>query len=214
MIGIKALCAQEDCRELLIEELVIKAKADTQKRIKREQREAKNAVKADRKQHKQKTQDFKDKHWGTQFALTVSIARQLGNLLDIKLGCICCKLTRTSQFCGGHCKTMAARSDIAFDLRNIHGQQNKRCNMGLSGNIPHFKEGLLQRYGQPLLDFLEVVQDVKRWTPQLLKKLRAIYSAEIRHIKKGNAPTRDWRDPTYDLLSLVTETPTTQEEPQ
>lgn len=182
-----------------------KAIANLDKIRKREQQKAVAATRADKQAHKKKAHDFKDKHWGTQFKLTVAVARRLGNLLDLKLTCICCGRPRTSQFCGGHCKTMKARPDIAFDVRNIHGQQNKNCNEGMSGNITGFKAGLLERYGQPLLDFLEIVQEMKRWTPQTMKKLRAIYAAEIRHIEKGNAPTRDWRSPDYDLLSLVTE---------
>ena len=146
-----------------------------------------------------------------QFDLTKRAAQQLANLLDAALPCICCNRPRKPgvQFCGGHYKTGGGHPELAVDLRNIHGQENYGCNCQRSGNISGdkhshgFKAGLVLRYGQELVDWLDGHHPAVKLTGEQLQQIRKTYMKEIRHIKAGGQPTRDWRSindkgPTYD----------------
>jgi len=136
-----------------------------------------------------------------QFELTRLAAQRLANLLDAGLSCICCGAPRNgaTQFCGGHYKTGGGHPELALDLRNIHGQRNVLCNQHKSGNIcgdkhSHgFKEGLLRRYGDELVQWLDGCHPATKPSCDQLAALRKLYSAEIRRLEKGMSPSRDWR---------------------
>ncbi len=156
--------------------------------------------KVERQEFKQRKREFQRNDYRRQFALTRKAAQRLGNLLDADKPCICCGRPRDGAvFCGGHYKTSGAHPELALSLINIHGQENVNCNMHLSGNISGtkgakgFKAGLVERYGQEFVDYLESYRPTRKRTCEELIALRAEYSAEIRRLEKGLPPSRDWR---------------------
>lgn len=173
----------------------------------------KSVEKAQRKQKKQdkkEGQEFKRTNRRYQFDLTKREAQKLANRMDKQLPCICCGEPRgKAQFCGGHFKTAKAHSELALDLRNIHGQRNKLCNKEKSGNIEGdkhsngYKVGIVKRYGQALLDYLECHHLPRVYDCEQLILIRALYAAEGRYIDKYGKPSRDWRAIDYDLLQLI-----------
>ena len=148
---------------------------------------------------KQKKREHRANDYSKQFDLTKKAAQQLANLLDRDLVCISCSCQRTVQFCGGHFRTVGAHRELALDLRNIHGQCNRNCNMGLSGNVggtkntKGFRAGLIERYGSGMVDYLERHHPSKQYTCPDLIELRRSYNLEIRNLRRGEPPSRDWR---------------------
>jgi len=153
-------------------------------------------MRADKKVKK----DFNINNYRHQFKLTRLAAQKLANRLDAELPCICCGALRgTAQFCGGHAKTQKAHPELALDLHNIHGQRNVFCNKHKSGNWSGdkhswgYEQGLILRYGQGMVDYLETFKPKVQFTPQDLIAMRKLYAKEIRLLEAGNGPSRNWR---------------------
>lgn len=73
---------------------------------------------------------------------------------DAGEACISCGRFHDGQWHAGHYLTTAAHPELRFDPRNCH-KQCAPCNNHLSGNLVAFRKGLVQRYGQELVDWLE-----------------------------------------------------------
>ncbi len=166
------------------------AKQNMAKAVKVQKREK---VKADRV-FKQKKKVFKQNDLRRQHELTQAVANQLCNLLDAFKPCISCGrgYEGARKRNASHFKSRGANSFLRYDLRNLHSACVV-CNLHLSGNIEGYKAGLCAAYGQWIIDYLESAPRSKDWTAQELIELRRSYSAEIRHIRAGNPPTRNWR---------------------
>lgn len=164
------------------------------------ERAEKKAVKADKQANRKALKDYREKDHSYQFKLTKKAAQALANALDAKLPCICCDTPRgKQQFCGGHFKTGKAHPELSLSLLNIHGQANRNCNEGKSGNIngdkhsKGYKQGLIDRYGQWLVDYLESYHPPRKFTCEELIAMRKEFAAETRRLKKGLPPSRNWR---------------------
>jgi hypothetical protein len=163
-------------------------------------------IKKEKKRLKEKKENRKAKleldknDYRKQFQSTKKAVQRLANRLDAGEGCICCGEPRgRSQFCGGHYKTSQAHPELALDLLNIHGQRNQLCNMQKSGNLAGDKhshgytQGLINRYGQWIIDYLESYHPPKNYTCDQLIQMRKEFNAEIRYIEKHGKPSKDWR---------------------
>jgi hypothetical protein len=186
--GINAWC-NDDCRTAHAMASLAKLRTSKDRAAKKVRQQSRAELKA-----------FKERDYSHQFALTKSMAQGLANDLDRHLPCICCDTPRRGQqFCGGHFKTAGAHPELALDLRNIHGQTNKNCNEGKSGNISGdkhshgYKRGLIIRYGQWIVDYLEAYHPPRKWTCEQLIEMRAEMAADRRRLKAGLPPLRDWR---------------------
>lgn len=173
----------------------------------RQKRVADEAKQA-RKEARLKRAERTSLDWSYQFELTRKAAQVLANRLDAELPCICCDEPRgRAQFCGGHGKTGAGHPELAVDLCNIHGQRNALCNQHKSGNwsgdkrSKGYRQGLLDRFGPAMVEYLETDRDRTRLSCQEFIEIRAVYKAEIRRLEREEAPTRNWRTPgDFDAL--------------
>jgi hypothetical protein len=188
------------CRDAAIGQAIAKVKAAKDRAAARAKNLVEREAKEQRKQFRRKKQEFVANDYSKQFALTKKEAQKLANRLDQRLPCICCSKPRGDvQFCGGHFKTAGAHPELALDLRNIHGQRNHHCNQQKSGNIEGdknshgYKRGLVARYGQWIVDYLESYQPTRKRTCDELIAMRKEFAAEIRRLEKGEAPSKDWR---------------------
>ena len=80
---------------------------------------------------------------------------------------------------GGHFipKTSSA---IRFDERNINAQCVK-CNRYLSGNSRHYLKGMINKYGQEVVDELEGMEFVsKKWTIEELYRRIEYYKEQVK----------------------------------
>lgn len=170
--------------------------------------------KAEEKEDKAALRKLKSEDYSHQFRLTRMMAQRLANRLDEYNGyfCVSCDTEKqTTQYCGGHFKTAGGHSELALDIRNIHRQCNKRCNMHLSGNIEGskttkgYKAGIVERYGERYLEWLESYHEPKNYSCDDLKQIRKEYSAECARIQRGESPSKDWRelDINYERVAGV-----------
>lgn len=148
------------------------AELQERKRIKQEAREARKAKK-----------EYTDNHYPTQFQKTKEVVqRWAGGVRDAGKPCISCSTTNDIQYAGGHYRTVGANPELALETRNIHRQCNKRCNCELGGNIhgaagTHgYVVGLVNRYGQEFVDWLDGPHEHKKYTCQQLKEIRSYYA--------------------------------------
>lgn len=163
-----------------------RTKQDQQR--KRQQDKAKQSrAKAD-KADKKAVRELKKNDRKHQFQLTKSkIQHWVNHIRDHGLPCISCGNENPNiQYCGGHYKTAGGHSEMALITKNIHRQCNRYCNMNLSGNISGNKTtkgytvGLIERYSQEYVDWLDSYHESPRYDCDQLIKIRAFYSKLIR----------------------------------
>lgn len=157
-------------------------------------RTAKNAEKEKRKAARAKKEAFYANDLTKQKALTQTAANKLCSLLDAGRNCISCgRPLRGGRFQhSSHFKSRGANSFLRYSMLNLH-LSCVVCNLWKSGEIEGFRAGLIERYGQPLLDCLDNAPRSKDWTIPELTELRTIMNAEIRRLQRGESPSRDWR---------------------
>jgi hypothetical protein len=81
--------------------------------------------------------------------------------VDGGAGCISCnRWYPYEDLQGGHFIPVGS-SSIRFDERNINAQC-RRCNHFLSGNQMHYQDGMRQKYGQEVVDYLRGQEGVTR----------------------------------------------------
>ena len=168
------------CGEVLALEAVEKRRAQIAK--------ARNKVEREQKRH------FRLKDKSHQMRLTQAAFNALIRLLDQDRGCISCDKGPqwSGQWHAGHYKTTGAVPAMRLDPWNAH-RQCSRCNLHLSGALTAYRDGLLSRYGQGIVDYLEGHHGAQNWTGDDLVELRALYNAEIRRLEAGQPPSRIWR---------------------
>jgi hypothetical protein len=188
------------CRDAAIGQAITKARAATERSIKKAKDTKSLEEKARRIQSRRRKREYIANDHSKQYQLTKLAAQALANALDKDLPCICCSAPRGSaQFCGGHFKTAGAHPELALDLLNIHGQRNYHCNQQKSGNIHGDKhshgyiKGLVMRYGQWIFDYLDGFHPQRKYTCEELIAMRKEFAADTRRVKQGLTPRKDWR---------------------
>lgn len=125
---------------------------------------------------------------------TQAAVNKLCRLLDQGRPCISC--SRPDE--GGrkrnasHYKSRGSNSFLRYDLRNLT-MSCSRCNLELSGNLLGYRDGIIERYGQAMLDYLDSAPRLKDWTADELKQIAKEAKAEMKRIESGQGQSRDWR---------------------
>jgi hypothetical protein len=80
--------------------------------------------------------------------------------------CTCGKNTHNVKYDAGHLYSVAARSDIRFELTNIHKQCSVNCNQFGSGMRAEYEAFIVHEYGENHLEWLkERKPDLKTQLP-------------------------------------------------
>lgn len=105
--------------------------------------------------------------------------------------CISCGVWKSfEELDGGHF-IPATASSVRFDERNINAQCH-RCNRFLHGFGRGYYRGMLQKYGQAVIDDLEAHEsDTKKWTQGELDALKAYFKEKINAINSGRDPREE-----------------------
>lgn len=74
---------------------------------------------------------------------------------DNGLPCITCGTTNDIKYDAGHWQTRAARSELRFNLYNIHKQCSVQCNQNASGAKQEHEEYISNKYGNHIVDWLK-----------------------------------------------------------
>lgn len=93
---------------------------------------------------------------------------------DKDKGCISCGAAVTEA---GHYYSQGHHSALRFNEVNTNGQCT-RCNRFLHGNLIHYREGIVKRWGQQKLDLLDSAarNRVKKWSRVELEAIIREYS--------------------------------------
>jgi hypothetical protein len=154
----------------------------------------KSTERARQQKHKIQKAEVKASDIRHQHKLTQSTVNRLCLLLDSGKPCISCGRPDQGGRMrnAGHFKSRGANSGLRYDLLNLHGQCVP-CNLYQSGNVEGYRQGLLERYGSAILDYLDTSPRVRAWTAQELIQMRSEIAEEIRRLERGESPSRDWR---------------------
>ena len=162
-------------------------------------------AKAKEKAAKKKKRDNIANDYPKQFDLTKKVIQKwVNHVRDADRPCISCGTENpTIVYCGGHYKTAGGHKELALDTLNIHKQCNYYCNSKKSGNISGDKnthgyiEGLNQRYGEWLVEWLNGPHEQTNYLCCELIEIRAYYN---RLIREG---CKDDSDRPYRRHSIV-----------
>lgn len=151
-------------------------------------------VKAERKQSKAEVKAFRENDRQHQLKLTQAAVNKLCLLLDKGLPCISCGRPDggPGKRNASHFKSRGSNSFLRFSLANVHASCVV-CNLHQSGNIEGYRQGLTERHGSAMVNYLDSAPRVADWQPLQLQNLRKLVSAEIRRIESGEKPLWDWR---------------------
>jgi hypothetical protein len=139
---------------------------------------------AEIKAHRAKRRAFKANDRAHQLKQAQKAVNAFVRERDKNLPCISCGTTDPNiQYAAGHYRTRGGAPHLALSARNIHKQCNRRCNMGLSGNIIGFRQGLVARYGEDFVLSIERDDTTRKHTVSELQKIRAYYSKLLKRIK-------------------------------
>ena len=98
-------------------------------------------------------------------------------------GCISCGTHQAKVWHAGHYRTVAKASHLRFTSININLQCDD-CNVGKSGNIKAYREGLVEKIGEAAVQGLDNDNRIHRWTIEELEAIRLQAYADLRVLKK------------------------------
>lgn len=104
-------------------------------------------------------------------------------LRDAGQPCISCGRFHDGQNHAGHYRTTKAAPEMRFDERNVN-LQCAPCNNHLSGNIVEYRRGLLAKYGQATVDWIEGPHEPKHYTIDDLIEIKREYAKRARELLK------------------------------
>lgn len=109
-------------------------------------------------------------------------------LRDEGKNCISCGVPWNSNFQAGHFYPAGKYSNLKFDEKNTSGQC-KQCNLLKEGNESGHRSGILQRYGEEYLSYLDekaryYKQNHYEWDIFELQELRKYYQEKLKELKK------------------------------
>lgn len=147
------------------------------------------------RKHRERKREHRQNDKQKQLSLTQTAVNKLCLLLDKGLPCISCGRPDggPGKRNASHFKSRGSNSFLRYSLANLHAACIP-CNLHQSGNIEGYRQGLTERYGSEIVDFLDSHPRARAWAPSELILLRSEANAEIRRIESGQGPSRDWRN--------------------
>ena len=142
------------------------------------------------KKHHAKTRKMREamndkdrRHWikKTQAAFNAYIRER-----DKNEPCISCGRFHKGQYHAGHYRPAGNNSALRFDERNCH-RQCAPCNSHLSGNLIAYRQSLIRKLGQDVVDYLDNHHETKRWSIAELKSIHAEYKIKSKLLKSSSS---------------------------
>lgn len=100
---------------------------------------------------------------------------------DADLGCISCGGEVENA---GHYFSVGQYSALRFNEMNVNGQ-SVHCNMYRHGNLIHYRQGLVRKYGEEKVKWLEDYANknrLKKWSRFELDLIIKEYKEKIKHL--------------------------------
>jgi hypothetical protein len=113
-------------------------------------------------------------------------------LRDAGRPCICCGSAFEPQKLGGsadagHYLSIGAAPNLRFDEANVHAQR-KNCNRPGGTTRAAFRAGMIARVGPAEVERLEADQAPRKFSPDELRALRALYREKAKALKQVAQP--------------------------
>jgi hypothetical protein len=153
-----------------------------------------NAPKALQKAHKAQKAAYRAKDTGALKKAAQAAVNKLCRLLDQGRPCISCGRPDEggNKRNASHLKSRGANSAIRYSLINIHASCVV-CNQWQSGNVEGYRKGLVERYGQAMLDYLDSAPRLKDWSAEELTQIIAEARKEVKRLESGLTVSKYWR---------------------
>ena len=136
-------------------------------------------------QNRREKKEYYDNDRKHQIGLTVKACNDYIKERDKNLPCISCGATKnTIQYAAGHYKPAGNNPQLRFNELNIHKQCNRDCNMAKSGNLIHYRQGLIEKIGLSKVEWIESYQGDYKYTIEDLKEIREYYKDKIKELKE------------------------------
>lgn len=103
--------------------------------------------------------------------------------LQAGYGCISCGTHNAVQWHAGHYRTVKAAKQLRFNRDNVH-LQCSQCNGHDSGNVVEYRINLVKRIGVDRVEALECNNEIKRYTAEELRQIKADSRAKLRELKQ------------------------------
>jgi len=95
--------------------------------------------------------------------------------------CISCGRFHTGSYDAGHYRSVGAAQHLRFNEDNVH-KQCCQCNQHKSGNAIEYRIGLVARIGIERVERLETNNEIKKWSIEEAKAIKAEYKAKLKEI--------------------------------
>jgi len=104
---------------------------------------------------------------------------------DFELPCISCKRPNDGQHQrhASHYRSVGAASQLRYCTANVHASC-QTCNRHLSGNILEYRINLIEKIGLEKVEEMENNNEVRKYDPEYLRRLKTIFARRARHLKK------------------------------
>lgn len=103
------------------------------------------------------------------------------------LGCISCgapyRLAGGGAFDAGHFRSVGSAPHLRFFTTQIR-LQCVLCNRHLAGNAVEFRRGLVELVGRALVEQIEAMQGVAKWSVDYLQRLKQVMSRRANRLEK------------------------------
>ena len=170
--SLKPTCDEYDCKVAYALKVAEKNRAARERKEKRDHREWKAKT-------KEKLMTLSD---------YIQICQKVFNtyirMRDNDKKCISCGTKANVQYAAGHYFSTGAYPNLRFHEDNVHKQCNRKCNMGLSGNLIAYRERLIKRIGIERFEALEALKQVPRhYTIPEVKELIKTYRNKIKELQ-------------------------------
>ena len=110
----------------------------------------------------------------------IEIFNKFIRLRDYGLPCISCR--RYVKLQAGHYYNAGNYASLRFDEKNVNGQCFD-CNVNKEGNKQGYREGLIKKYGEDVLIYLEIKKNnISKLGVFELNLLTAVYKKKIKEL--------------------------------
>lgn len=143
-------CSRDDAIRFANEQ---QAKATKRKlaKLKRDKKVTDKAARATHRADKERVRSISE--WRDKLQTVVN--QYVLHVLEKDAPCRTCGTTNNIKYDAGHWLTRAARSELRFNLYNIHKQCSVNCNQHASGAKQEHEKYISDTYGQHIVDWLK-----------------------------------------------------------
>ncbi len=147
---------------------------------------AKELKRQEREQSKinaQKKRDFLESDIKTRRKYAVEWFNRFIRLRDAGKPCISCGNANPSiKYDAGHYVPAGSCTALRFNEYNVNLQCSQYCNVHRSGNRIPYRAGLIEKYGQEVVDFLDGDQPIVKPTAAWYKSIEETYKQKCKDL--------------------------------